>query len=297
MITRYLEAIAMGLQLELAKKSKAKKADNQSTATAGYNGLNSTLYITHQSNATFDGILREYQRRPVYGPGKSNKKGVQKGGNNRKREVEMIPVAFETNVYGGRKHLDRHRDLDDWLTGCSKHLDDKQDADGFENFVNRIAAVKVVLNKDLFVTSGTVTSGFHGESRIIRYHFLKSLRKFSWEKLKELENASASSDLIREVEEDFENRIGTHLRMGSSQGACAYCAAYMKRLGIRYGKRQDLNKNRDAEWVHPVTMTPKRTSSGVQYAFPTTRMLRVDRAANTQKGWKEEDDEESMESS
>jgi hypothetical protein len=297
MITRYLEAIAMGLQLELAKKSKAKKADNQSTATAGYNGLNSTLYVTHQSNATFDGIMREYERRVTYKQGKSKKKGVGKGGDNRERVVVETPVAFETNVYGGRKHMTTHVDLDEWLRGCSEHLEDDQNEDGFSEFIDQIAAVKVVLNKDLFVTSGTVTSGFHGESRIIRYHFLKTLRKFSWERLKELENASTSSDLIQEVEEDFTNRIGSHLRMGSSQGACSYCAAYMKRLGIRYSKLQGLNKNRDSEWVHPVTMTPKSTSSGVQYAFPTTRMLRVDRAAKTQKGWKEEDDEESMEAS
>lgn len=282
MITRYLEAIAMGLQLELGKTSK-KSADNQSTATAGYNGLNSTLYITHQSNASFDGILREYERRVTYKKGKSKSKGIGKDGGGRVREVQKIPIAFEQNVHGGRKHVGRHQDVDAWLNGCSKHLEDDEHEDGFTDFVEGIAAVKVVLNKDLFVTTGTVTSGFHGESRIIRYHFLKSLRKFSYQELQKLGRASTSSKLIQKVEDDFTTRIGTHLRMGSSQGACAYCAAYMKKLGIRYNKLQGLNKNRDAEWVHPVTMTPLKTSSGVQYAFPVTSALRVDRAAEVQK--------------
>jgi hypothetical protein len=43
--------------------------------------------------------------------------------------------------------------------------------------MNDVGAIKVVLNADLFVSRGVITSGFHGETRIIRHLFLKYLRK------------------------------------------------------------------------------------------------------------------------
>lgn len=256
----FLEAIAKSLHT-------AAGLDNQSTTSVAFNDLNRTLYITSQQNRDYlqiltprtititrgNEILNQWTPQPSQLPYDRGYKvkGMQAG----ITKVAMHPMLALT-LQGAREHL----------------LDDT----GLEGFLGSVTHVKVVRNPDLFVTKSVDTAGLHGESRIIRFHFLKFVRNFEPRRFDELDPLD-SADLIESLTKDFTDRYRGRLHMGSSQGACRRCAAYMDDLGIAYRSTQALNKKREETWLHPVTMTTGATGYRF-HSYPTVRLDSTGRA-------------------
>lgn len=226
---------------------------NQSTATAAYCKGNATLYLTHQGNRSYDSIL-------------------------------TAPSAeASTNIFGGHKKVTTiHSNLSNWLKEFRNSLPAQGDwRAAFDVLLDQLNGIKVVMNADLFVTNATVTSGFHGESRIIRHLFLKYLRVSQDE---DILSPKLTSESITKLNDKFAVFFQDSLYFGSSQGACSYCAKYMKRLGIRYTTLQAIEKERDDTWIHPITMTTK--ASG--YREPATKSLYVAATAAHRQQFREE---------
>jgi len=206
---------------------------NQSTATCGYYKKNHTLYITHQANRDYESIL------------------VAEG------------AQATKNVFDGRKKLDlayKHPRITAWLEEFRASLPAQGDwRPAFDLFLDELEFIKVVMNQDLFVTTGVSTSGFHGESRIIRHLFLKYLRKTDKE---DILSPQFSKESIAELEKLFKTFFAGQLYFGSSQGACTYCGDYMDELGIEWTTAQSMDKGRDDTWAHPITMTTAASGFG-----------------------------------
>ncbi|HSU16880.1 hypothetical protein [Longimicrobium sp.] len=252
--------------------------DNQSTTTTCYNELNHTLYITHQGNKTYLEVLQPAQTLKL------------RFGTQHIADIPLNPTPGQTprpksyGIPGAMKKVERHLKLDGWLRSAADFLDDTT---GLEDFIQGIHAVKVVLNQDLFVTTSVSTSGFHGESRIIRYHFVKFIRNFQPVDFEKLDPLKADK-LIEELENGFIARYANRLHFGSSQGACKYCARYMKKLGLKFGSKQTLNKDREETWLNPVTMT----SSATGFRYHSYGSVRVDRTGAQVREWRQPQDED-----
>lgn len=250
----FVEAIAKSLHT-------AAGLDNQSTTSVAFNDLNRTLYITSQQNRDYLQILTPRPMTITFQGGEVARWDPQ---------PSQIPYYRPYGAQGMKKGISKvamHPLLAATLGGARDHL---LDDTGLEEFLGSVTHVKVVRNPDLFVTKAVDTAGLHGESRIIRFHFLKFVRNFEptrFEKLDPLESAG----LIRELTKDFKDRYTGRLHMGSSQGACRRCAAYMDELKIAYGSTQAMNKKREETWLHPITMTTE--AMGYRYhAFDSVRL-------------------------
>lgn len=238
--------------------------DTQSTTTCGYYTLTHTLYITSQSNWSYDEVL------------------VAEG------------AAPTKNVFDGRKKLNMNQDhphIRIWLANFGRGLPEGKMRKFFAKFEKELVFIKVVMDQDLFWI-GKEKTGFHGESRVIRHLLLKYLRNIPDDTDEKIgEGANAGVDLLSEkwsrekvdaLEAKFKELFSAgELHFGSSQGACTYCKNYMTHMGIKFGSEQQANKNRDDDWKNPITMTATR---GKAYPEgPVTQGLYAPRTASDQK--------------
>ncbi|HEX8272619.1 MAG TPA: hypothetical protein VF615_08195 [Longimicrobiaceae bacterium] len=238
----FVEAIAKSLHT-------AAGLDNQSTTSVAFNDLNHTLYITSQQNRDYLQILTP---KPTTLTWQGNVVAQLPP------QPSQIPYYRGYSAPGMKPGISKvamHPLLAATLAAARKHL---KDDTGLEGFLGSVTHVKVVRNPDLFVIKSVDTAGLHGESRIIRFHFLKFVRNFEPTRFDDLDSLD-SGKLIRELTKEFKDRYRGRLHMGSSQGACNRCGDYMDELGISYGSTQTMNKKREETWLHPITMTTGAT--------------------------------------
>ncbi len=263
----FVEAIAKSLHT-------AAGLDNQSTTSVAYNELNHTLYLTSQQNRDYLQILTP---KPMTLMWEGN---VVARWEPQLNQIPYNRSYWEPGMKKGITKVAMHPLLSAALAGARSHL---LDDTGLDDFFGAVTHVKVVRNPDLFVTKSVDTAGLHGESRIIRFHFLKFVRNFEptrFDKLDPLDSAK----LIEELTKEFKHRYTGRLHMGSSQGACRRCAAYMTELGISYGSIQAMNKKREETWLHPITMTTEATG----YRYHSYDSVRLDATGRRLKELKEE---------
>jgi len=264
MIEHYVEALAKSLH-------RGAGLDNQSTTTVGFNFNNQTLYITHQGNRDYREVL-ERPARPAWRLLLPEEDGTARD--------RLIPAAPELRLQrrdyglgGNFKKIERHERITHWMMGAEADLKDLPhfDPEHFQRFVEDVSHVKVVRDADLFSMRGVSLSGLHGESRIIRYHLLKFIRNFEPLDFEALDG-KAPKEVIKALRKEFKQLYARKLVIASSQGACSYCAEFMKKWKVAFASTQNVKKDRDGMWLHPVTMTTHDKG----YGFPATTALRVD---------------------
>ncbi|HZT32201.1 MAG TPA: hypothetical protein VFA33_20100 [Bryobacteraceae bacterium] len=258
----------IGTFLEWIASALHKGLSSESTTTAGFYGGNGTLYITHQSNKHYQELLSIEFSKIIESDGDKIARDhlLYLSNPTRKQELAKARTISKYDFKEVLKTVLKFR-----VTVPQQDVRDL-----FCQFLDCILSVKVVLDTDLFVRSEQ-HSGFHGEGRIIRYLFLKYLKRISFDELEKLD----SQDLEAQ-EKAFTEKFQGQLWMGSSQGACTYCGDLMGRLAIVYDGTQDFTKDRKETWRHPFTMT-----TGMQgYGRPLVGNLMATSAAQQKGVWK-----------
>jgi hypothetical protein len=229
---KLLESIASALHTQAG-------FDNQSTTTAAFYRRNGTFYLTHQYNKRYEELL-------LYAVSRLYRLSSSKMIRTRPDVSEALKKEIEAGESIKKKPFS---DVVKHLLNSTVSITDEQDKEDFSPFLDEIQSVKVVLDSDLFIRSEQ-HSGFHGESRIVRFLYIKYLKRIPFTEMQQ-----ADQGTIGRFESDFKACYADSLFMGSSQGACTYCAEMMNTLGIRYDSSQGMNKDRNGTWRHPLTTT------------------------------------------
>jgi hypothetical protein len=128
--------------------------------------------------------------------------------------------------------------------------------DGLKNLIRD---VEVILDSDIFMGRVPEKTGFHGESRIIRFLFIRDYPAIHRSKAGDYFRLEQGSQLPKEMKAQarkwFKADIKSHqVAMGSSQGTCAGCGECLDKFGIKHG---DIG-NRPQQWLDPLTMCGKQ---------------------------------------
>lgn len=219
-LTAFLEAVAGALHT-------GANLDNQSTTTVAYSGLLKTLYVTSQGNKNYTKVVGATEQNFIKGCYKTTPATNQS-------------FAKFMNTLGNKYK--------------------NQEKTDFNRHKSAIEGVKIIRDAELFAPS-TDKSGFHGESRIIRFLVIKDMRGGGklYDLFKVPKGEEKFNSWRKEVMDRVLARYQGQLAFGSSQGACQACADFLKALKLSYGKVQNINKDRGLTWLHPITLTTKKS--------------------------------------
>ena len=134
-----------------------------------------------------------------------------------------------------------------------------------------ITLIRSVKNADIFKGTTPETTGFHGESRIIRYLYIG----FVQSKITTVAFKDTWQDKKDEINRLFEEWMETQgLFMGSSQGTCKGCCTCLDHFKIKHG----VVGNTPKQWLHPISMngyqgTTQITKSAAHHAFAQANHL------------------------
>jgi len=225
--------------------------DSESTTTAAFCGLNKTLYLTSQQNKHYQDLLSVSSATFFETPPDEDSIA--------KKYLIFLRDPSERQALS-RQATIKKRSFDEMLKNVLKFrvsIKDDLERTEFRLFLDEITSVKVVLDRDIYIRTEQ-HSGFHGESRIVRFLFIKYLKRITWDELNH-----ANRETVTHFEIDFKSRYAGQLWMGSSQGACDYCADMMGNLSIAFSSRQKFSKNREESWRHPLTTTTGKFGSPI----------------------------------
>lgn len=140
-----------------------------------------------------------------------------------------------------------------------------------QQLINGIAKTKVVLDEHIFSKAPSKT-GFHGESRILRFLFMKyaklnlSRHSLGGEIRTRLDRSKGDwkgadrQELIKLVEIDFVKLARTwNLVFGSSQGTCQGCSRALDIVGAGRGPSGNMYK----QWLDPLDLSGKQTGTSI----------------------------------
>jgi hypothetical protein len=124
----------------------------------------------------------------------------------------------------------------------------------------------VIKDEDIFYSKAPEKSGFHGESRLIRFLFIRDYPAIHLAKTGTffylLPGQMVSQKIKSNARTWFKDHISTQqLAMGSSQGTCEGCADCLNEFKIAHGKVGNPPK----QWLDPLTM------SGYQGSTPLAK--------------------------
>lgn len=246
------------------------------TSSACYYKQNNTIYITSQTinlsmvalpalpNAKSVGEKRKVLGDWLDGPGKMTP-AMQKSVKDavpRSAHADPTRLSFKKATGGEAHHL-----VSAWARACwavGMLLSDGKDSiaavaqtDTYEREVGQFwknsPRIKVVPDSEIFAAGVSAENGFHGESRLLRYLAVKTLRK-------NLEGPLMQAKSAGPFEEQFADSFRLQLHMGSNRPACADCGKFMERIGVHFQTRTDSVSSSGHAWVHPFTLNQKKNA-------------------------------------
>lgn len=234
---KFLEKIANVIHTEVLGI-----ADNNVTTTVGY--YSNTLYVANQSD-------NPKLQRLVDLDGSIGKKDIRDNVRRCSRSDGFAKMPAANLLVEIRKK----KELVGKLIPLRELLQAAAGSDAPPIALDNLK-VKWIRRADLTMTDSGFAgnTGFHGESYIIRYLALKSLRGVQClpPNRSRAQHEDEEQSLIRELSARFADSLhGVYI--ASSQGACKYCKKMMDSLGIHYASEQG-PKDRDQSWLHPFTL-------------------------------------------
>jgi len=139
-----------------------------------------------------------------------------------------------------------------------------------KQFWEKAPKIKFVPDSEIFAAGVNAENGFHGESRLLRYLAVKTLRK-------NLDGPLMKAKSEKPFEEQFADSFKWQLHMGSNRPACADCGKFMERIGVHFKTRNDAGSSSGHPWVHPFTLNLKKS----------TGLMGLKALAKQQATWKE----------
>ncbi|HXQ14495.1 MAG TPA: hypothetical protein VN814_07740 [Caulobacteraceae bacterium] len=136
--------------------------------------------------------------------------------------------------------------------------------------LRRAIAVTVVVVNNAIFHSATETTGFHGESRILRYLFIVWATPLLTMRAEEWSDEANRPKMVEAFERNFiEAAAGMNLAFGSSQGTCLGCCRALDICRAARGKAGNPPK----QWLDPLDMTGTQGGSVVGASASTSYRL------------------------
>jgi hypothetical protein len=251
--------------------------DTQSTSTLGLITDIATLFITSQSNKTFDTsveaihgmidmlvgctykeFLETVEVGHVYDYTKEHvarlRAEMAKKSSEAKAEIGKINLVYY-NLYPNFARLEQFRKASPNLLPALK---------------GRINVVKCIIKKDLFAKTGE-TTGLHGEGRFVRYCYIQYVKNLRLLELHHETKSGAATNpspkkLFQSILQDAANYAGEamakelramQIYVASSQVACKDCQDMLKTLRISHNTQRYSKESPSPNWANPFTMQPK----------------------------------------
>lgn len=242
------------------------------------------VLMTSQSNLTFDGITAQPLKDKLAALGKLVLENVSI---DKKIDawwqqhcVISGQIGQKLTATGLERNQDTIKKSDDKITSMRENLlermmyeffkeDPKKQLALITDLHGAIGSTGVVLNEHIFRKAPS-TTGFHGESRILRWLFIQWATYYivvngsahAIRKLLEESRGKGSGQprlkLIAFMEAEFIQQTRTWgMAFGSSQGTCAGCAHALDICGAARGKKGNMFK----QWLDPLDLSGEQGST------------------------------------
>lgn len=235
--------------------------DSQSTTTACLDETGRCLYLTSQTNLKFDGVDRDVIHKIIdlltltsslYQEGKIDRDSAKSH-----FWEQFCALAKKEQILTSKKSLDGinklYHGLYDklWQTFFARSYSVTE----LQGLKNLIWQVSIIEDTDIFFGKIPDKTGFHGESRILRFLFIGDYPRIHLAKTGTFFYLLPGDGLSATVKQNaytwFKENLHTqHLAMGSSQGTCQGCAACLDDYKVAHGAAC----NNPSQWLDPLTM-------------------------------------------
>ena len=265
----------VALELLALMLHRGARGDNQSTTTLCFLPSNSTLYITSQMDSiSFPDFTGD--RVNIFGTlqkVKGNEDILQKLAGYAKslieakdrigdflREFDLV----QEEVKGGKVAVGRAKRRNSARKSIARTVEenlDRLDPGHLLALIQKINAFKIITNCDIFILDDYRATGLHGESRIMRFFFIKFFAR-------ELRLVPASEEENREKLTGFREVIRPmQPYFGSSQATCPECCDFLDDMKAYHGARRatrgdSVVANKSRLWTNPITGVGRHTETG-----------------------------------
>jgi hypothetical protein len=240
----------------------------ESTTTVCLDVSSSCLYLTSQSNLKFANVTREMIHGLIeyLASAKIDLTSKLKTAATCADEYWEDHCALSTkNVFISKKSKKSFEGKSKKIRAQHVELwknfrDAENNYEQVDRLKRMITSVESIEDDDIFVGHAPEKTGFHGESRIIRFLFIRDYPElYAAANNGEFPEAPRESALPSEIKENasqlFRNAIKSRqIAMGSSQATCEGCGDYLDKLNIAHGK----TGHRSPQWLNPLTMCGKQ---------------------------------------
>ena len=235
--------------------------DSQSTTTACLDASAKVLYLTSQTNLKFDGVDLNIifkiidlltLSNALHQEGKVDRDSVKSH-----FWEKYCALAEKEQVLTSQKAL---KGIDKLYEGLYDQLWKRFLGKGYsvselQGMKPLIWQLKVVEDIDIFYGKTPEKAGFHGESRILRWLFIRDYPRIHLAKtggfFALLPGQGLSGAIKQNAYTWFREHLHTQsLAMGSSQGTCQGCATCLDDYQVAHGPAC----NKPAQWLDPLTM-------------------------------------------
>jgi hypothetical protein len=235
--------------------------DSQSTTTICLDASSACLYLTSQDNFKFEGVsagnvsvLIEYLAWAS--------KEYQGGATDIQRYVAdywekfcALVLKQEATSSEGVKEKIKKLYTGLYTTLWQKFLNKRIDQSTFMKLKSSFLQLFVIDDDDIFYAGKKEKTGFHGESRIIRFLFVRDFPAIYLARTGAFFYQQPGKDISAEMKDNARTWFREHIKskqlaVGSSQGTCSGCAECLENYGIAYG---DVG-NKPSQWLDPITM-------------------------------------------
>jgi hypothetical protein len=287
--------------------------DTQSTTTICLSLRSKTLYLTNQGNSKFEecndrdtirSLLDKIQMALGKAPGKKQltiPQNVRNGAepwtskyHDQSKSGSGILLDYYCACGRGSRPSTKKQENDfrgvlkriyfKLFDNCVKTYNQSE----YDNIYSAINTIVVVQNNTLFSDQPPARTGFHAESRIIRYFFVK---KFPLDRVNEVAQLRVTISVknIKKVIQDFRTYIQfENLIMGSSQGTCPHCKLCTKAYSACTGEQREGPDS--PNWVHPLHVMPLEGSGQIQFQSSSLShnafYYLIENYPNPEKNWK-----------
>lgn len=247
---------------------------SQSTTTICLDPLAHRILVTAQGNLKFEDLSRERVHTVIDAMGEMLV--------NAALGVDKLTEAYWTNVCAlsgkpttSASELEkREKCKNNILKPLIKRFLEKTDALLLLKLKGLINDICVVTNEMLFVGNAPQLTGFHGESRILRFMYISVAGILYLKLTGGVGNPGGVLDLqvMQKIRAGFRQVCRSWaMQMGSSQGTCAECVKCLNEFYVGHGP----TGNKPDQWLDPITLNGVQGTTVLQQVTTANHAIRV----------------------
>lgn len=257
----------------------------ENTTTIFLSKTQGRLFVTSQANLNFSTLSSDYTDvidALMTLKKKIGKKGFDTAAAREEFWDKQCKISDKAENAPSKKADEKYKNIKD---GLYKKLFDsviKKPQSDLAEIKKNIILVRSVVNSDIFQWT-TETTGFHGESRIIRYLYIG----FVQSKISTV--TGTTEEKRKKIATLFSEWTRTQdLLAGSSQGTCKGCGSCLDAYSIKHGNIGNAPK----QWLNPITMNGTQGTTQINKDLRHHAFFQATNLANLQINHEFTDDED-----